>query len=112
MYGPIIGPLVCLEIFIEGESTLLLNIYVPFGLEVISIREFALLLKHLDAIPHSELIVCGDFNLPNIKWNPDEDPPGSFAPLNFYGEKEHYIYIIFKFNLRPRFEANFNSAES
>lgn len=69
---------VCISIHLKNFTMLLLNIYVPHGTERTSIPEISRLLEYIYTFKYSEMVVCGDFNLPKIKWEFDSELSGAF----------------------------------
>lgn len=72
---------------LHGLSYLVVNIYIPFGTNSQSVPEY---LKIIDGIgiSYDEVIICGDFNLPNIRWEFDEEISGLMIPASVHGALE------------------------
>lgn len=70
-----------ISIFIESSKIVLVNIYSPFGLVPAANLELTTLLKEVEKLDRTDVIIVGDFNMPLIKWIPDEEFPGVFLPF-------------------------------
>lgn len=89
---------ICVSISLNGTTILLTNIYSPFRFVVEANLELAILLEEIEKLNKDDIIILGDFNMPNIKWEVDEDYPGVYLPLGNEAT-DLFTNIIFDHNL-------------
>lgn len=66
-------------------------VYLPPGSPKEKYEAFAEYMEPLVSLEESNTVVLGDFNLPNLRWSPDEWNELVFHPINVSSEKEELI---------------------
>lgn len=83
---------ICVKIKINHKHLFLCAVYLPpdcdSSLYHTHISSVSDLINNCDI--NDEFLICGDYNLPGIQWNPD-DEDGSLIPINVTSEKETSI---------------------
>lgn len=89
---------ICVTVLIESSRIVLVNIYSPFGFVAKSNQEIAILLREVEKLDKTDLVILEDFNMPNIHWSPDEEFPGVYLP---FGNESTEIFtnMFFDHNL-------------
>lgn len=84
---------ICVTIFIEASRIVLINIYSPFGLVPRSNQDIDILLNEIERLDKTDIIIMGDFNMPLLRWIPDEEFPGVYLP--FGNESAEFFTNLF-----------------
>lgn len=71
---------ICTMVNHKNSKLLIINIYVPYGTNLVSIPEYLMLLELISELQTTDIIICGDFNLPTIRWEYDDEIPGALLP--------------------------------
>lgn len=90
---------ICLELAIQTSTVYLLNIYSPFGFSDISNIELDRILKLIEPLYKTNLLIIGDFNMPTVRWMPDSELPGVFLPMGNESD-EPFIETLFENDLK------------
>lgn len=89
---------ICVEVTIGSSILLVVNIYSPFGFVGESNIELGVLLRGVEALHKTDIILLGDFNMPSLKWRADIELPGVFIPFG-NESTELFINTFFDHNL-------------
>lgn len=79
---------IAISFSLNGSTYIVVNIYVPFGTNNVSIVEYQKMLEQIKQIKCKQLVVCGDFNCPRIRWGYDDEIPGLMIPTSVDGGLE------------------------